>query len=72
MICGNAVAPITRMAAPHSRSAETSRGTRARRCSAFSLAAISSGDPTEMIRPPTSRESTHRAATWKSESSNAV
>src|SRR6266487_1543010 len=61
MICGNAVAPTTRIAAPHSRSAETSRGRRERRCRAFSLAAMSNGDPTEMIRPPTSRESTQRA-----------
>ncbi|OLC73566.1 MAG: hypothetical protein AUH78_13345 [Gemmatimonadetes bacterium 13_1_40CM_4_69_8] len=72
MIWGNAVPPMTRIPAPHSRSAETSSGSRERRCSVLSLAAMSKGEPTEMISPPTSSESTHRAATWNSESSKAV
>ena len=72
MIIGNAVAPTTRIAAPHSRSAETSSGSLERRWSVLSLAAMSYGEPTEMMMPPTSSESTQRVAIWKAESSSAV
>ena len=72
MICGKAVAPTMRIPGPHSRSAETSNGSRARSWSALSFAAMSNGEPTEMMRPPTRSESTQRSATWKLESSNAA
>ena len=61
-----------RIPGPHSRSAETSNGSRERCCSALSFAAMSNGEPTEMMIPPTRSESTQRSATWKLESSNAV
>src|SRR5437899_1917701 len=62
MIMGNAVPPSRRIPAPHSRSAETSSGRRERCCRVLSLAAISKGEPTETMTPPTSSESTQRAA----------
>src|SRR5207249_5777418 len=56
MMCGKAVAPTTRMPAPHSRSADTRSGSRERCCRALSLVAMSSGEPTETISPPISSE----------------
>jgi len=72
MIIGNAVAPTTRIAAPHSRSAEISNGSLERCCSTLSLAAMSYGEPTEMMMPPISSESIQRVAIWNAESSSAV
>ena len=52
---GKAVPPSSRMPLPYSRSAAISSGSLARRWRAFSLAAISSGGPMEMMMPPTPR-----------------
>ena len=59
ILLGNAVPPVRRSAVPASRSDAMRSGTRARRCSVLSLAAMSSGEPIETISPPTCSESTH-------------
>ena len=55
---GNGVPPIRRMEVPPSRSDATSSGRRERCWSRLSLAAMSSGEPTDTMMPPTCSEST--------------
>ncbi len=69
---GNAVPPTSRMPVPHSKSAAINSGSRERACSAFSLAATSSGRPIEMMMPPTRSESTQTARLSYSSLSNAA
>ncbi len=69
---GNSVPPTSRIPLPHSRSAPINRGSRARCCNAFSLAATSSGGPIEMMIPPTPSESIHTASVSYSALSNAA
>ena len=56
---GSGVPPLKRIVVPPSRSEAIRSGTAERSCRRLSLAAMSSGDPTETIRPPTWSESTH-------------
>ena len=56
---GSGVPPLKRILVPPSRSEAIRSGRADRSCRRFSLAAMSSGDPTETIRPPTWSESTH-------------
>src|SRR2546421_583389 len=72
MMWGNEVPPTTRMPAPHSRSADTSSGTRERCCSALSLVAMSKGEPENTITPPISSESPRRAQRGKGERPTGV
>ena len=61
-IGGNGVPPLRRRLVPPSRSDATSSGSGERCCSRLSLAAMSSGEPTETMMPPTWSESTQRSA----------
>ena len=51
--------PLNRMLVPPSRSDAIRSGSAERSCRRFSLAAMSSGEPTETMSPPTWSESTH-------------
>ncbi len=55
---GSGVPPLNLMLVPASRSDATSSGSAERCCSRLSLAAISSGEPTDTMIPPTWSEST--------------
>ncbi|HKI96330.1 MAG TPA: hypothetical protein VJ992_13660 [Gemmatimonadales bacterium] len=55
---GKLVPPMSRVPVPDSRSDATMSGSLERRWSALSLAATSSGVPTETMMPPTWKEST--------------
>ena len=66
------MAPIIRIAAPYSKSAATINGRCDRRWSRFNLAAASSGEPTEMMIPPTPNSSTHAAAVSKASAAVAT
>ena len=54
--------PFSRRLVPPSRSDPTSSGSGERCCSRLSLAATSSGEPTDTMTPPTWSESTHASA----------
>ena len=64
--------PLSRMLVPPSRSEVTSSGSRERCCRRLSLAAMSSGEPTDTISPPTWSESTQACIRAKAASSYAV
>ncbi len=72
ILVGNGVPPTKRRAVPSSRSDATRSGRRERDCSRLSLAAMSSGEPTETMIPPTCSESIQRRSIAEPGSSAAA
>ena len=64
--------PLSRIVVPLSRSDATRSGIREAACSALSFAAMSSGEPTETMSPPTWSESTHISIRAKDSASYAA
>ena len=69
---GSGVPPLKRMLVPPSRSDATRSGSPERPCSRLSFAAMSSGEPTDTMRPPTWSESIHASTRSNASASYAA